>query len=70
MRTILLFFVFFNTWANAQKNNYTEHKVLAKETVFSIAKKYDVTAFDIYRLLHARATPTRLSSLFHFLQYI
>ena len=50
MRTILLFFVFFNTWANAQKNNYTEHKVLAKETVFSIAKKYDVTAFDIYRL--------------------
>ena len=50
MRTIFLFFVFFNTWANAQKNNFTEHTVKAKETVFSIAKKYEVTPFDIYRL--------------------
>lgn len=50
MRTILLFFVFFNTWANAQKNNFIEHNVKAKETVFSIAKKYEITPFDIYRL--------------------
>ena len=45
-----MFFVFFSTWAFAQKNNFIEHKVLNKETVFSIAKKYQVTPFDIYRL--------------------
>lgn len=50
MRSLLLFFVFFSTWVFAQNNNFIEHKVLAKETVFSIAKKYQVTPFDIYRL--------------------
>ncbi|MFD2909384.1 LysM peptidoglycan-binding domain-containing protein [Flavobacterium ardleyense] len=50
MRTLILFFVFFSSWAFAQKNNFIEHKVKAKETVFSIAKKYQVTPFDIYRL--------------------
>lgn len=35
---------------NAQVNNVKEHKVSKGETVYQIAKKYQVTPFDIYRL--------------------
>ena len=33
-----------------QQNNPIQHKVVKGETVFQIAKKYQVTPFDIYRL--------------------
>jgi LysM repeat protein len=35
---------------NAQVNDVKEHKVSKGETVYQIAKKYQVTPFDIYRL--------------------
>lgn len=49
MKVLLLLFIFFNSLVFAQKNNFIEHKVMAKETVFSIAKKYKVTPSDIYK---------------------
>lgn len=49
MKVLLVLFIFFNSLTFAQKNNFIEHKVMAKETVFSIAKKYKVTPSDIYK---------------------
>ena len=43
-----LLLLFFSVMAMAQ--NYSNHKVLKGETVTSIAQKYKVTPYDIYRL--------------------
>uniref|UniRef100_UPI004049FBA4 LysM peptidoglycan-binding domain-containing protein n=1 Tax=Flavobacterium sp. TaxID=239 RepID=UPI004049FBA4 len=47
---ILLFTLLSFSALNAQVNNVKEHKVSKGETVYQIAKKYQVTPFDIYRL--------------------
>jgi LysM repeat protein len=46
----LLFTIISFSALNAQVNNVKEHKVSKGETVYQIAKKYQVTPFDIYRL--------------------
>lgn len=46
---IFILGLFFFNNGNAQ-NNYKSHKVQKGETVFSIAKQYNITAQDIYRL--------------------
>ena len=51
MKYIVIFFfslVLFSTAAQAQ--DYKKHTVQKGETVMSIAKKYKVTPYDIYRL--------------------
>ncbi len=50
MRALLIFYIFLNTSVFAQKNNFTEHKVVAGETVYSISKKYNTKPAEIYKL--------------------
>ena len=48
MKKLILFFTFFSLFVQAQ--NYTKHKVLAGETLFSISKKYRVSTDDVCKI--------------------
>lgn len=52
MKHILVFFTlaFLLNFSVVQAQDYKTHKVQKGETVFSIAKQYSITPFDIYRL--------------------
>lgn len=48
--TVVISGLFLSNVAFAQTKNYIEHKVEKGETVVQIAKKYNVTPYDIYRM--------------------
>ncbi|VXC30343.1 conserved exported hypothetical protein [Flavobacterium sp. 9AF] len=50
IKLLILFFVFTSCAAKTKQDNYLRHNVEKGETIYQIAKKYQVTPFDIFRL--------------------
>ncbi|WP_130733618.1 LysM peptidoglycan-binding domain-containing protein [Flavobacterium sp. J27] len=49
-KLLILFFVFTACAAKVKQDNFLRHNVAKGETIYQIARKYQVTPFDIYRL--------------------
>ena len=49
-KLLILMFVFTSCVAKAKQDNFLRHNVLKGETIYHIARKYQITPFDIYRL--------------------